>query len=136
MGTEEQKLYADFKAQLHQKVDGNVKEAKKLVNLYRHLDFFGQDFIPQLNKMILQASPEVKAILPSIMGGGEILDYAEFISHKSQHAVENEGGDSALATYLPDPDQMPAVGSGDAGLAKAIERQTQLLEKLLAGGNK
>ena len=52
-------------------------EANRLVNLYRQLPLFGEDFLETYNKMLLDASAEVQMTLSDIVGGSVVRQYME-----------------------------------------------------------
>lgn len=91
-------------------------EANKLVNLYRQLPLFGEDFLETYNKMLLDASPEVQMTLSDIVGGSVVRQYLEFLKSKQLHTDEAKPEavkeDRLIYTtqeaYLPSADEMNA----------------------------
>ncbi len=85
-------------------------EAQKLVNIFRTLSTFRESFVPQYNKMLLEASQEVQMLLPSIVGGPIVRQYLEHLQHQ-RHLQSGNGEEMPSATqqgYLPDPkDEAP-----------------------------
>lgn len=126
-------------------------EATKLVNLYRQLPLFGEDFLETYNKMLLDASPEVQMTLSDIVGGSVVRQYLEFLKSK-QLRVEEDKQDAPVedrliytteGAFLPSADEMdvfnpsyqnPAVveDGGDAPLSQDIlKSQTAFFEQSL-----
>lgn len=128
-GTLPQKTLLD--SFLHKKdVKKNVvaQNAQKLINLYRHLSFFGQDFIPQYNQMLLDSSPEVQMILGDFIGGQTVRQYLEFLQNQQnipettedQNYIPSEG-------YLPGPEN-------DLPQSRPIQSESRSNISLAAGG--
>ena len=84
------------------------QEALRLVNLYRSLDYFAPEFVDKYNKMLLGASPAVRRLLGTFMGGEEVEDYFEFLqqnAHLSDIEVEQKTDiDIKNKGYLPGPE--------------------------------
>lgn len=127
-------------------------EANKLVNLYRQLPLFGEDFLETYNKMLLDASPEVQMTLSDIVGGSVVRQYLEFLKSKQLHADENKTDapkeDRLIYTteesYLPPVDEIDAFAppfqnapvsfeKADATVSQDIlKSQTAFLEQSLS----
>ncbi len=127
-------------------------EANKLVNLYRQLPLFGEDFLETYNKMLLDASPEVQMVLSDIIGGSVVRQYLEFLKSKQLHADENKTEtpkeDRLIYTteeaYLPSVDEIDAFAppfqntpvsfeKADATISQDIlKSQTAFLEQSLS----
>lgn len=114
--------YDIFKSNQKKKLDTNILEAKKLVNIYRHLDHYGKDYLPEYNKLLLASSSDVQAALPSILGGSEVLEYLHFLRHSK--VVED---DTRPQEYLPNPEDMDCFM--DYGLQKILQTQNMILKK-------
>lgn len=92
-------------------------EAKRLVNLYRQLSLFGDDFLDTYNDMLLAATPEVQMALPDIVGGTVVRQYLEFLKGRSkQNDTDNDISEEDAVdayqyrhaeSYLPTPDEVP-----------------------------
>ncbi len=92
-------------------------EAKKLVNLYRQLSLFGDDFLDSYNAMLMAATPEVQMALPDIVGGTVVRQYLEFLKGRAKQSdteadiSEEEAVDAYqyrhAESYLPTPDEVP-----------------------------
>lgn len=92
-------------------------EARKLVNLYRQLSLFGDDFLDKYNEMLMAATPEVQMALPDMVGGAVVRQYLEFLKGRAKQndtdAVisEEEAVDAYqyrhAESYLPSPDEVP-----------------------------
>lgn len=89
-------------------------EANRLVNLYRQLPLFGEDFLETYNKMLMDASPEVQMTLSDIVGGSVVRQYLEFLKSKQLHTDENKAAAqkedrliyTAEEAYLPSADEI------------------------------
>lgn len=121
-------------------------EAKRLVNLYRQLSLFGDNFLDSYNDMLLAATPEVQMALPDIVGGTVVRQYLEFLkgrSKRSSDADTNISEEEAIdayqyrhtESYLPTPDEVPPflmntpsyqTGSGETGGVDATVLTAQI----------
>ncbi len=91
-------------------------EAKRLVNLYRHLSLFGDEFLETYNKMLLDSSPEVQMALPDIVGGAVVRQYFEFLKGRAKQndtdsVISEDDAEDAYKyrheeSYLPSPDEV------------------------------
>ena len=110
MSESSQVLLQHFKARKSEKDRQAIQEARRVVNLYRSLSCFGEDFIPIYNQMLLAVKPNVKRLLRNFMGGEEVEDYLEFLqenAHLSKAEVEQKNADNPVQMkkgYLPDPE--------------------------------
>lgn len=146
-----------FLKQRAKRQSNSVIEARRLVNLYRHLSLFGPDFLEEYNKMLLQASPEVQSALSDIIGGAIVRQYFDFLKGRSKQTDGMDLSDDEAAnayqyrheeSYLPSADDvMPfyyggigktvsASGSNESshdfavrsgGFEQALERQSEFL---------
>lgn len=131
-------------------------EAKRLVNLYRQLSLFGDDFLDTYNDMLLAATPEVQMALPDIVGGTVVRQYLEFLKGRSkQNDTDNDISEEEAVdayqyrhaeSYLPTPDEVPpflmntpiyqAGGGENGGIdATALTAQMTAFERALEQQN-
>ena len=88
-------------------------EAQRLVNLFRQLSVFKPEFVAEYNRMLLNASDEVRMMMKDIVGGPTVRQYLDFLQAKTEHISEDEESEyseikSELNNntgYLPDPDE-------------------------------
>ena len=114
-------LLESFKNRHSEKETIFSREALRLVNLYRSLSCFGSEFVDKYNQMLLSASPAVRRLLSSFMGGEEVEEYLEFLqqhAHLSDSEVEKETT-AAVQTkgYLPTPDSDISKTRGDKNVS-------------------
>lgn len=122
-------------------------QAQKLVNLYRHLALFGDDFLATYNKMLLETSPEVQLALSDVMGGTVVRQYLDFLKTKQQKPEEEQGLEEKVSyvleeSYLPSPDTVQpyqtgaatvGIPVGDSGNSEAaLKSQSVFLEQALS----
>jgi len=119
-----QSTYTAFKEYKKNKTDDTPQVAKRLVNIFRHLDYFGEDYEPTYNKMLQEASPTVLGVLSSITGGDEVLEYLDFLRNKGTSTTPAEEN----TDYLPSPEDIPPF-QPDSLLGEILEKQNTLLEK-------
>ena len=106
-----------FLQQRAKRQNSTAVEAKKLVNLYRQLSLFGDDFLDKYNEMLMAATPEVQMALPDIIGGTVVRQYLEFLKGRSKQnetdsIISEEDAVDAYQyrhaeSYLPSPDEVP-----------------------------
>ena len=103
-------LLERFKSKKAEKDSTSLQEARRLVNLYRSLSCFGNDFVDKYNQMLLTSKPNVRRLLSTFMGGKEVEDYLEFLEQNTHVSVSGKGENKSSTElpqnkgYLPDPD--------------------------------
>lgn len=126
-----------FLKQRAKRQNNTIIEARRLVNLYRHLSLFGADYLEKYNAMLMETTPEVQMALSDIIGGTIVRQYLEFLKGRAQKndtdmVISDEEANDAYRyrheeSYLPSPDELapfvfstPSCGiqmSGEAALA-------------------
>ena len=105
-----QNLLQRFKAKKTEKDSVALQEARRLVNLYRSLSCFGDGFLNEYNKLLLNTKPGVRRLLSTFMGGNEVEEYLEFLldnAHLSGSEEEQKADfdvSQSKKGYLPTPD--------------------------------
>ena len=101
-------LLEKFKNRQSEKDTVIFQQAMQLVNQYRALSFLGSDFVDQYNQTLLNASPAVKRLLGTFMGGEEVEDYLEFLQQnfhlQGDELLQQENVETKNKGYLPEPD--------------------------------
>ena len=121
-------LLQRFKAKKAEKDSTSLQEARRLVNLYRSLSCFGNDFVGKYNEMLLAIKPNVRRLLSTFMGGKEVEEYLEFLEQNAHLAVSEttqEGRGEVVPQnkgYLPMPDL-------DVGVNKTGEKMISVREE-------
>ena len=108
-----------------------VKEAFRLVNLYRSLSCFESDFVDKYNQMLLSASPAVRRQLNTFMGGEEVADYLEFLEQNVHASSSEETSDNVISQkgYLPTPEEdIPVMNKAPAGVKKFSEEEWEKMK--------
>ena len=97
-----------------------LDEAQRLVNLYRHSKSFGDEFTQELDRQLLNMSPEVQSALSDISGGKVVRQYYDFLTENTDKAVQ-ENEENSIHTgavgYLPTPEQdmfIPQISGGQS----------------------
>ena len=112
-----QSLLQRFKAKKAEKDSNALQEARRLVNLYRSLACFGDDFVGQYNQMLLAVKPGVRRLLATFMGGKEVEEYLEFLEQTAHLPVSDKGAEEMSVPqnkgYLPTPDEDMTVPKKD-----------------------
>ena len=109
METQNQSFRSAFIEEQRTHVDTVIEEAQRLVNLYRHADAFGEEFMPKLDQMLLSATPEVQTALSDILGGQVVRQYCTYLKEHTmpQQEQPTDSEDQSLKPqqgYLPTPD--------------------------------
>ncbi len=115
----DQNQFQAFLQHKNNKTNVAMQGAQKLINLYRVLEDFGSDFVPQYNEMLLGASDEVKMALKGLMGGAEVRQYLDYLIEKSHQSTTSDGENVTpqAVGYLPSPEEdlmTPAQASTEA----------------------
>ncbi len=122
-----------FLKQRAKRQNNTIIEARRLVNLYRHLSLFGTDYLEKYNAMLMEATPEVQMALSDIIGGTIVRQYLEFLKGRAKQAdsddiiSEEEAKDAYQyrheESYLPSPDELPpfvfSAPTGGGAMAEA-----------------
>lgn len=92
------------------KANTALLQAQKMVNLYRSLDDFGEDFINQFNSELLDISENAELMLSALIGGNEVRQYLDYLRHTHTVDAEDEQGEAPVSApsaqgYLPGPEQ-------------------------------
>ena len=139
-------LLEKFKNKQSEKDTVIFQQAMQLVNQYRSLSSFGNEFVDQYNQTLLNAPPAVKRLLNTFMGGEEVEDYLEFLQQNFH--LQEDGGDQRENVeiknkgYLPDPDNDISVSNSATSFPQTeweqmkadnivLKEQVQLLLKEL-----
>ena len=104
---EEQKIHTDTV----------IEEAQRLVNLYRHADSFGKDFMVRLDQMLLSAPAEVQTALSDILGGQIVRRYCTYLKERTMPKNDpnpEEKQPLPQQGYLPDPNETSPSAQGTA----------------------
>ncbi len=133
MPTENQSLLQHFKAKKSEKNSFAQQEARRLVNLYRSLSCFGDDFLNEYNQMLLNIKPNVRRLLGTFVGGDEVEDYLEFL-HENAHLSDDEVNQnieqvSQKKGYLPTPDMDPNSTQGSDKIMVSKEEWQKMKER-------
>ncbi len=108
--------FHSFLEQRNHKTNAAMQEAQRLVNLYRVLKVFGEDFVEKYNTMLLGASEEVQMAMKALVGGVEVRHYLEFLQTEANLHDDDPDNDYDKAGWLPPPEQdktsFAAAGKG------------------------
>ena len=153
--TSQNSILDAFLKQRAKRQNSAAVEAKKLVNLYRQLSLFGDDFLDHYNEMLMAATPEVQMALPDIVGGTVVRQYLEFLKGRAKQndtddiISEEEAVDAYqyrhAESYLPTPDEVPPfvmntsgyqMATGETGIdASVLTAQMSAFERALEQQN-
>lgn len=117
--TQTQSFRSDFIKEQKIHTDTVIEEAQRLVNLYRHADSFGKDFMVRLDKMLLSAPAEVQTALSDILGGKIVRQYCAYLKERTTPKnTSDQNAENAQPLpqqgYLPDPEEQ-ASSSQETG---------------------
>ncbi len=117
-------LLKAFHEQKLSKTNLDLMQAQRLVNLYRSLSCFPLEFSDQYNQMLLSASPEVCRMFSTIMGGGEVRNYFDFLQHQAHIQDDKTENKTGLQHgFLPSPEMDEADASDTPASQVQISRQ-------------
>ena len=123
-------LLENFKNRKSVKEGVAYQEALRLVNLYRSLSCFGNEFVEKYNQMLLSTSPAVRRLLNTFMGGEEVEDYLEYLeqnSHLSDQEVEQMTKEEVSNNkgYLPEPEKDIVYGEKSSSQESSVVSQKE-----------
>ena len=121
MSESSQSLKSIFKQEQQNRGNDVIDEAQRLVNLYRHAEAFGEEFMAKLDDMLLAASPEVQTALSDILGGQVVRQYCLFLKDKKMPKEEKQVEEevSEQKGYLPKPTAATPMSAGESGIDPA-----------------
>lgn len=126
-------LLQEFQRQKVSQESEILQAAQRFVNQFRSLRFFGEAFVQEYNQQLLACPPDVRRLLPSLMGGNEVRSYLEFLE-KQQPQQENSAEDSgqpkiASDGYLPSPDSDMAVQGNSSDTVSVSRAEFQQMQE-------
>ena len=139
--TLERDQFQAFVKQRNSKTNAAMQEAQRLVNLYRVLGEFGNEFVSQYNTMLLNAPDEVKMALKALVGGEGVRLYLEFLNSKAkQNGGDGEEKEAKKMGYLPPPEadteqqteNVMAAGLSVAKWEAFVQEQDEKLKEVIA----
>ena len=88
------------------KTNTAMQQAQKMVNLFRSVEDFGDDFIDQYNNELLQISNDAELMLNALVGGSEVRQYLDYLRNASKTQDDNTSDQqtNAFRGYLPGPE--------------------------------
>lgn len=139
----QKEILSKFALKKREKESNVVKTAQRLVNQFRALSAFRDDFVAQYNEELLNSSEEVLSFMPTIIGGPAVREYLDYLlAHKQQGKVFDQDNIDFNITkqqgYLPSPDEdvVYPIGTKNTHNVTAIDQapliqQTQILAETL-----
>ena len=131
-------LLQEFQKQKVSQESEVLQAAQRFVNQFRSLRFFPESFVQEFNEELLSCPPDVRRLLPSLMGGNEVRSYFEFLEKQQPHQsdVSQDSGQPQIASggYLPSADtDLPTQNdSGDTiSVSRAEFQKMQEQQKIL-----
>lgn len=116
-------LLTNFFQQLKKEKDTAQIEAQKLINLFRQIDVIGAEYLPTFNEQLLNSPAEVQLNLTGLMGGTAVRSYLDFLKGKQGeqgNSSDNASEGASLShSYLPSPEEVPAVPLGTTAVSGA-----------------
>lgn len=131
-------LYVSFWNKQENARNTAIQTAQQLVNLFRHLPHFGDDFIQTFNQRVMSMPPDVQMALSDLVGGPAVRQYADYL--KARHGINaestldsNQIDETARDGWLPDPEN--DFGAIDSlSLSNAEKSSSQTSGTLGSGG--
>lgn len=106
-------LYEAFLNKRENSRNTAAQTAQQLVNLFRHLPHFGDDFIQEFNQRVLSMPADVQMALSDLVSGPSVRQYAEYLkAHQGNtESLSSDSGETfdetAVIGWLPDPENDP-----------------------------
>lgn len=133
----QKEILSKFALKKREKEEVVAKTAQRLVNQFRALSAFRDDYVVTYNNELMQTSDDVINFLPTIIGGPAVREYLDYLLAQKKQGKEfdNENIDFSITTnegYLPSPDEdfiLPQTGQGGATPTdpSVIKNQTMAL---------
>ena len=140
----QKEILSKFALKKREKESSVIKTAQRLVNQFRALSAFRDDYVAEYNEELLNASEDVLSFLPTIIGGPAVREYLDYLlAHKQQGKVFDQDNIDFTITkkqgYLPSPDEdeiytAPLRESGGQNISidhTPLIQQTQILSDTL-----
>lgn len=133
----QKEILSKFALKKREKEEVIATTAQRLVNQFRALSAFRDDYVVTYNKELMQMSDDVINYLPTIIGGPAVREYLDYLlaQRKQGKEYDNENIDFSIMKnegYLPSPDEdfdySAPQGSGSASTdPSVIKNQTTAL---------
>ena len=118
-----------------------MQQAQKMINLYRALEDFGDDFVEKYNQELLQIPGNAELMLTALVGGVEVRQYLDYLRNqndKNKHD-NNSTSNERSRGYLPGPESDISASSDkekveyitQADFEKFKAEQTNLINQLM-----
>ena len=133
----QKEILSKFALKKREKEEVTAQTAQRLVNQFRALSAFRDDYVVTYNKELMEASDEIINFLPTIIGGPAVREYLDYLLAQKKQGKEfdNENIDFSITAnegYLPSPDEdfeFSTLQSGTSSPAdpSVIKNQTTAL---------
>ncbi len=133
----QKEILSKFALKKREKEEVIATTAQRLVNQFRALSAFRDDYVVTYNKELMQMSDDVINYLPTIIGGPAVREYLDYLlaQRKQGKEYDNENIDFSIMKnegYLPSPDEdfdySAPQGSGSTSTdPSVIKNQTTAL---------
>lgn len=146
----QKEILSNFALKKREKEGTIAITAQRLVNQFRALSAFRDDYVVTYNKELMEASNDVLAYMPTIIGGPAVREYLDYLLAQRQQGKEfnNETIDLDAAHqqqvgWLPSPDEedtpsvAPLISTDSSVVAtpsanpSALKKQTDMMAKAL-----
>lgn len=137
----QKEILSKFALKKREKEEVIATTAQRLVNQFRALSAFRDDYVITYNNELMTASDEVINFLPNIVGGPAVREYLDYLLAQKKHGKEfdQDNIDFSITNeegYLPSPEGdfiTPVAGTvSNAPVDTAfVQNQTQTLNKLV-----
>ena len=140
----QKEILSKFALKKREKESSVTKTAQRLVNQFRALSAFRDDYVAEYNEELLNASEEIISYLPTIIGGPAVREYLDYLlAHKQQGKVFDQDNIDFSITkkqgYLPSPDEDEVSYTSQKGIVNSnisidqtpLIQQTKILSDTL-----
>lgn len=110
----QKEILSNFALKKREKESTIAISAQRLVNQFRALSAFRDDYVVTYNKDLMQAPGEVLAYLPNIIGGPAVREYLDYLTAQQKTGKKFDDKDIDLETpqqtgWLPSADEEETV---------------------------
>ena len=137
----QKEILSNFALKKREKEEVTAKHAQRLVNQFRALSAFPEDYVIQYNKDLMAAPPEVLAFMPTIIGGPAVREYLDYLLAQKKQGKEydDENIDFSITTdegYLPSPDDEEGFYEGRSDMVYYEPEQSRILQEIYRANQK
>lgn len=137
----QKEILSNFALKKREKEEVTSKHAQRLVNQFRALSAFPDNYVVQYNKDLMAAPADVLAYLPTIIGGPAVREYLDYLLAQKKQGKEydDQNIDFSITTdegYLPSPDDEEGFYEGRSDMVYYEPEQSRIMQEIYRASQK